>query len=116
MLLLILIILINTKKKKTINFKCILYFTRTDLDKRHALEIKCPLEASVLQPGKSVSKINSEAKLFTPLDQTDELPSKGTLVAIDCEFVTLNAEETELRSDGTNAIVRPSHSAVARGN
>ena len=39
---------------------------------------------------------------------------KGTLIGIDCEFVTLNAEETELRSDGTNAIVRPSHSAVAR--
>ena len=84
------------------------------MDKRHSLDVKCPLDASVLQPGKSVSKINSDAKLFTPLDPVDELPAKGTLVAIDCEFVTLNAEETELRSDGTNAIVRPSHSAVAR--
>ena len=78
--------------------QCILYFTRSDLDARHSLSIKFPLDASVLQPGKSVSKINSDAKLFTPLDAIDELPAKGTLVAIDCEFVTLNAEETELRS------------------
>ncbi len=79
-------------------------------------------------PTKSISKLTKELQLFTPLDPDEhpkkgefyicELPLKalilGTLVALDCEFVTLNAEETELRSDGTNAIVRPSHSAVAR--
>ena len=92
---------------------CVLYFTRNDLDSRHSLDIKFPLNATVLQPGKSVSKSHTDARLFTPLEH-DEMPSKGTLVGIDCEFVTLNAEETELRSDGTNAIVRPSHSAVAR--
>ena len=93
--------------------QCILYFIRSDLDARHSLDIRFPLDVSVLQPGKSVSKINSDARLFTPLE-SEELPGKGTLIGIDCEFVTLNAEETELRSDGTNAIVRPSHSAVAR--
>ena len=92
---------------------CVLYFIRSDLDSRHSLDVKFPLNSTVLQPGKSVSKSHTDARLFTPLEQ-DEMPSKGTLVGIDCEFVTLNAEETELRSDGTNAIVRPSHSAVAR--
>jgi hypothetical protein len=86
---------------------------RCDLDERHATEIVFPLDESVLLPMKSVSKIKNEIKLFTSLDDT-ETPKKGTLIAIDCEFVTLNAEETELRSDGTNAVVRPSHSAVAR--
>ena len=60
-----------------------------------------------------MSKISNDCQLFTPLEK-DEMPKKGMLVALDCEFVTLNAEETELRSDGTNAVVRPSHSAVAR--
>lgn len=92
---------------------CVLYFTRADLNERHSNEITFPLDQAVLAPGKSVSKINNDLKLFTTLDNT-ELPKKGTLVALDCEFVTLNAEETELRSDGTNAVVRPSHSAVAR--
>jgi len=92
---------------------CVLYYTRSDLNTRHETEIIFPLDESVLAPGKSVSKINNDLKSFTALEK-DELPKKGTLVALDCEFVTLNAEETELRSDGTNAVVRPSHSAVAR--
>ena len=106
-------------EEKAVNFDllyalpCVLYFVRSDLTTRHSCEVNFPLDESVLAPLKSVSKITNENKLFTALE-ADEHPKKGTLTALDCEFVTLNAEETELRSDGTNAVVRPSHSAVAR--
>lgn len=43
-----------------------------------------------------------------------EMPRKGTLVAIDAEFVALNQEETEIRSDGTKSLIRPSTLMLAR--
>lgn len=49
-------------------------------------------------------------KTLTP----DELPQPGTLVAIDAEFVALQQEEMEFRSDGTKSILRPSHMSLAR--
>lgn len=42
------------------------------------------------------------------------MPRKGTLVAIDAEFVALNQEETEIRSDGTKSLIRPSTLMLAR--
>lgn len=42
------------------------------------------------------------------------MPKKGTLVAIDAEFVALNREETEIRSDGTKSLIRPSTLTLAR--
>lgn len=44
----------------------------------------------------------------------DELPRKGTLVAIDAEFVSLQQEEAEFHSDGTKKVLRPSRMTLAR--
>ena len=46
--------------------------------------------------------------------QRDELPHQGTLVSIDAEFVSLQQEEVEYRSDGTKSLIRPSRMALAR--
>ncbi|EIE87541.1 hypothetical protein RO3G_12252 [Rhizopus delemar RA 99-880] len=45
---------------------------------------------------------------------TEEMPKKGMLVAIDAEFVALEQEETEIRSDGTKSLIRPSTLTLAR--
>jgi len=49
----------------------------------------------------------------TPLT-AEELPQPGTLIAIDAEFVALQQEEMEFRSDGTKSVLRPSHMSLAR--
>lgn len=45
---------------------------------------------------------------------SEELPRPGTLVAIDAEFVQMQQEETEYRSDGTKKVLRPARLSLAR--
>ena len=44
----------------------------------------------------------------------NELPRAGMLVAIDAEFVSMQQEETEYRSDGTKKVIRPARLSLAR--
>lgn len=44
----------------------------------------------------------------------DTLPTKGTLIAIDAEFVALQTEELEIRSDGSRKVLRPTKMSLAR--
>ena len=60
-----------------------------------------------------LQKAGGKRITFTPLNN-DELPRKGDLVAIDAEFVTLNQEESELRSHGKVSTVKAAHMSVAR--
>ena len=43
-----------------------------------------------------------------------EVPYRGTLVSIDAEFVSLQQEEVEYRSNGVQKLIRPSRMALAR--
>ncbi|TDL27635.1 hypothetical protein BD410DRAFT_782767 [Rickenella mellea] len=46
--------------------------------------------------------------------KADELPKPGTLVSIDAEFVSMQQEEVEIRSDGTKKVLRPARLSLAR--
>ncbi|KAJ3308221.1 poly(A)-specific ribonuclease [Boothiomyces sp. JEL0838] len=51
---------------------------------------------------------------YTPLT-FDEIPQgPGYLCAIDAEFVVMATAESEIRSDGTNTLIRPSRYSLAR--
>jgi PAB-dependent poly(A)-specific ribonuclease subunit 2 len=55
----------------------------------------------------------SVPRTFVPVTRRT-MPGAGDVVALDAEFVSLGAEETEIREDGSRAIINPVHFALAR--
>ncbi|XP_072385804.1 PAN2-PAN3 deadenylation complex catalytic subunit PAN2 [Diabrotica undecimpunctata] len=92
---------------------CVLFYTSTEAMK-NKLEVKQQLPREVLSEDTSVAGSgNPRLNSFTPLHDNETL-KPGDLVAMDAEFVTLNQEEAELRSDGKMSTIKPSQMSVAR--
>ncbi|OZJ05811.1 hypothetical protein BZG36_00878 [Bifiguratus adelaidae] len=93
----------------------VLYYTRCDASKIWNDEVlNTKLDPSILLDDISISKNMDPTAQVHEVLSPDELPKKGTLVAIDAEFVAMNQEETEYRSDGTKHLIRPSRLSLAR--
>lgn len=72
------------------------------------------LDTSVLFTDHNIAWHRRKDQIKHEVLSRDELPKPGTLISIDAEFVALQSEELEFRSDGTRKILRPSHMSLAR--
>ncbi|KAJ7349108.1 ubiquitin carboxyl-terminal hydrolase-domain-containing protein [Mycena albidolilacea] len=93
----------------------IVYYER--LDRQEALDfsgLPSGMNPSILSHDTSISLNRDPNKIKHECLSFEELPKPGTLVAIDAEFVSMQQEETEFRSDGSKQVLRPARLSLAR--
>ena len=73
-----------------------------------------PPDPSILLTDYNMSANRNKGNIKHRLLSTDEIPTQGTRVAIDAEFVSLQKEEVEFHSDGRKEILRPNRLSLAR--
>ncbi|TCD70609.1 poly(A)-specific ribonuclease [Steccherinum ochraceum] len=93
----------------------VLYLERVDVRSRMDYgELPTDVDLSILSQDTSISRNRDANQIKHDLLQYEELPRPGALVAIDAEFVSMQQEETEYRSDGTKKVLRPARLSLAR--
>ncbi|KAJ3516724.1 hypothetical protein NLJ89_g949 [Agrocybe chaxingu] len=93
----------------------VIYLERPDMhDMLDFSGLLSDLDQSILSRDTSISSNRDSALIKHRLLDVDELPKPGSLVAIDAEFVSMQQEETEFRSDGAKKVLRPARLSLAR--
>ncbi|KAF8654097.1 hypothetical protein AX16_003630 [Volvariella volvacea WC 439] len=93
----------------------IVYLERTNLhDIVDLSNLPSGIDPTILSQDTSISIHRDPSLIRHECLGADELPSPGTLVAIDAEFVTMQQEESELRSDGGYKTLKPEKRGVGR--
>ncbi|XP_006458223.1 hypothetical protein AGABI2DRAFT_183307 [Agaricus bisporus var. bisporus H97] len=72
------------------------------------------LDPSILYQDTSIALCRDRSLVRHDPLRPDELPTPGTVVAIDAEFVKMQQEESEFRSDGSTKVIRPARLSLAR--
>ncbi|XP_055627197.1 PAN2-PAN3 deadenylation complex catalytic subunit PAN2 [Toxorhynchites rutilus septentrionalis] len=95
---------------------CVLFYTSTSLRDEERENNECltqyvnPFTNDLFMEANDEGEGDKNFKMLAP----HEIFRPGDLVAMDAEFVTLNPEESEIRSDGKMSTIKPSHMSVAR--
>ncbi|KAI0059101.1 PAB-dependent poly-A-specific ribonuclease subunit PAN2 [Artomyces pyxidatus] len=93
----------------------VLYLERLDVrDQLDFSGLPQVMGTAILTYDTSISLNRDKSLIKQELLKADELPQVGTLVAIDAEFVSMQQEETEYRSDGTKKVLLPARLSLAR--
>ncbi|KAF9053213.1 ubiquitin carboxyl-terminal hydrolase-domain-containing protein [Panaeolus papilionaceus] len=111
----------NISEEQALDFRekwkipSIIYLERVDMhDSLNFSGFAHEIDKSFLMQDTSISKNRDPSLIRHRLLRPNELPDKGTMVAIDAEFVSMQQEETEFRSDGTKKTLRPPRLSLAR--
>ena len=86
---------------------CILFYQSKEMEPSlREVSLNNPITSEVFLEDKSLAQRGGRKRItFIPLGP-EEMPKVKDLVAIDAEFVTLNQEESELRSDGKVSTIK----------
>lgn len=72
------------------------------------------IDPCILLKDKPISNRWNPSKTKHECLNREEIPQAGSLIAIDAEFIALQLEELEIRSDGTKNVLRPTKMSLAR--
>ncbi|ODV97320.1 hypothetical protein PACTADRAFT_66279 [Pachysolen tannophilus NRRL Y-2460] len=97
--------------------KPVILLYRSQESASHAFDFsswKSHMDDSILYRDHFANGIRQERIIEYELLTKEEAPKPGTLIGIDAEFVVLEPEKVEIRSDGAKSLIRPKRQSLAR--